>query len=474
MIHVLIVDDELWSLYGMKKLVDWNELGFEIRWETNDSLKAMKIIEEEEPDVVISDIVMPELTGLELLSCTREKDINTEFVFVSGFADFYYAQQAMEYGAFHYLLKPLKRQDLKDTLLRLKKHLSAELIDPKAEFSLYEQFLLSSVNNEEITRRIGISVSYPLMQAAIVVSNGTDDLDCFKSIPDINYAKIPMGKNRALVIFNCSSDLSSKISQLLEDSKVEIGLSKTIPSNGEISKIYKQCKISLFDRFVNEKERIHSFKQHNYPAVKVLINKVIDGIMANKPSENESLFSEIIECYEKNSWGISEAAFLYNELSVYFNSHFPDDEVVQEMEFMDCEQIINKFGKFELMCDYFKETTLEISKETSTPAVNENFQSLLEYVQTHFAEDLHLNDISNKFYLSSVYVCKLFKQITGLTFSKYIMNLRLTQACRLLKETNDTIFAISDQVGYNDYFYFNKIFKKNMNVTPSMYRKLKL
>ena len=64
MFRVLIVDDELWSLYGMKKLIEWQDFGYEICWETNDSVKAMKIIEEEEPDVVISDIVMPELTGL--------------------------------------------------------------------------------------------------------------------------------------------------------------------------------------------------------------------------------------------------------------------------------------------------------------------------------------------------------------------------------------------------------------------------
>lgn len=120
MISLLIVDDDEWILKGLKSVINWNEYGFQIIGEAPDGETAYEKILSLKPDVVITDIVMPNLTGLELIDKVMKESTKTEFVILSGYAEFSYAKKACQLGAFDYLLKPLEKEDLLDVLERLR------------------------------------------------------------------------------------------------------------------------------------------------------------------------------------------------------------------------------------------------------------------------------------------------------------------------------------------------------------------
>lgn len=119
-IGLFIVDDDGWILNGLKSIIQWEDYGFQILGEASDGFTAYDRILELKPDLVFTDIIMPELSGLELMTRLASKNIKTEFVVLTGYAEFAYAQEACRLGAFDYLLKPLEEEILMDTLERFK------------------------------------------------------------------------------------------------------------------------------------------------------------------------------------------------------------------------------------------------------------------------------------------------------------------------------------------------------------------
>ena len=110
MYTVLLIDDEPRILRGLHKTFKWGEMGFEVIAETTDSVKALELIFSLNPDVVFTDIRMPEIDGIELMKKVRAKGLDTEFVVISGFAEFEFAREALKVGALDYIMKPLDRE----------------------------------------------------------------------------------------------------------------------------------------------------------------------------------------------------------------------------------------------------------------------------------------------------------------------------------------------------------------------------
>lgn len=121
--RVFICDDELWIILGLKNLIDWQKEGFVICGEASDGVKAWERIRKLEPDLILSDIRMPGMDGIELLKTVKQAEMSAETVIISGYSDFQYAKVAMQYGCMDYLLKPIDEDELLDCLRRVKQTL---------------------------------------------------------------------------------------------------------------------------------------------------------------------------------------------------------------------------------------------------------------------------------------------------------------------------------------------------------------
>lgn len=164
MFSVMLVDDEPWALYGIRNSFKWDELGFEVIAEVTTSIKALELIKDLRPDVVFTDIRMPDMSGIELMIAVNDIGIDSEFVIVSGFAEFEYAKNAIKYGAFYYLLKPI---DIKEGIEVIKK-LAERLKEKKSYSALLNQ------SPENITQE-GINQSFKEL-LLYVNSNYQNDL----------------------------------------------------------------------------------------------------------------------------------------------------------------------------------------------------------------------------------------------------------------------------------------------------------
>lgn len=119
MFSVILVDDEPWALKGLRSSFDWTQLGFNIIGETCNPLEALELINNNKPDLVFTDIRMPKLNGLELIKECKSIGIDCEFVIISGFADFEYAQQAIEFDVLNYVLKPIELEKVNQLLINI-------------------------------------------------------------------------------------------------------------------------------------------------------------------------------------------------------------------------------------------------------------------------------------------------------------------------------------------------------------------
>ena len=111
MIQAILADDEGIIVKGLKKLIDWERLGVEIVGEAGDGAEALELIQKKAPQLVVSDIAMPGLSGLEMLRQIGSQRMNTKVIFISGYQEFSYAQDAVRYGAVDYLLKPVEQEE---------------------------------------------------------------------------------------------------------------------------------------------------------------------------------------------------------------------------------------------------------------------------------------------------------------------------------------------------------------------------
>lgn len=172
MYNVLIADDETWVIFGLKRMIEKSGLPFRVIGETNDGVTTLEEVEKKKPDVLFSDIRMPGYTGLELLEHIQEKKLDVKVVFVSGYAEFTYAQKALSLGAVDYLLKPIKPDMMTTVLKKLEVKLAGkvqeEVIEQKEEkvpvieqiITEIQEYYTENITLTELAKKYGISVGY--------------------------------------------------------------------------------------------------------------------------------------------------------------------------------------------------------------------------------------------------------------------------------------------------------------------------
>ena len=160
MYSVVLLDDEPWILKGIRKTFDWNKMGFEVIGEFTSSKVAWEACSDNAPDVIFTDIRMPNYSGIDLLKMAREKMLDTEFVVISGFAEFQYVQQALRYSAFDYCLKPIQKNDADAVLEKLRNHLDkksemkTKVYRAQGESDSKEGIIISELYNKKFEEMI--------------------------------------------------------------------------------------------------------------------------------------------------------------------------------------------------------------------------------------------------------------------------------------------------------------------------------
>lgn len=526
--HVLIVDDEFRIGTLIKKLIHWDEFNLECVDVVDNGGTAFEIIQSERcPDVVITDIRMPKINGLELIAMTREIHKDMKFIVISGYKEFEYAHQALQYGVEDYLLKPVNEDELNRVLKKISEELSIRWQSEQEQRALKEavsesrhiirrDFLKNIIETEEseviddrvefqgeIYRGIDIKLDYvdynkkdkkqdKLTIARIeeiverILKAETEEvLICEKENLHI-YCLFNYEFSKSKAIKNSMNDILMEIKDYLmgfEQYEVTIGIGTERKEFAEIRFSIKEAHRAVGNRIKQGTGRIIYAEtiQHDIRTEegflteewKEWIRASIESYSVDKLEQciNQA-YSEYMTQDEKDFSGCYDMA---EEIVNYFfeRMELQQDEENREKKCVisNCQHcytisglkrcLKNSLGKF-----------VEESKEAAEAESVKPIRQARKYMEEHYNEKIVLEDLAEIVGLNPVYFSVLFKKETGINVSAYLLNVRMEKAKEFLCNTNETIAAIGDRVGYKDSRYFSQTFTKQVGVKPALYRKL--
>ncbi|THF75235.1 response regulator transcription factor [Cohnella fermenti] len=482
MYKVLIADDEPWVAYGISRLIDWTSEGFEVIGEVYDGASALAQVREARPDVVISDIRMPGLDGIELLEEIRKLGSGTQVVLVSGYSEFEYAQRALRLGAFDYLLKQIDKEQLRETMARLR-----ERLDDKRQASswvdqqLGELFeLLNSDSDTEIGRFYACreTSEYPNYRVVSVHYEQPADIGDMKEIRGMGSLSgfaMRTGQQRWTLLLNYDETEPADLLELIEKrlgSASHIGISTLGRASDSLSRLYREADTALFTSLLYPGLRVARYRANEPLAgASAHLLRLELAIREQATDRIKEIVREIEQECLRQQPNAEQVTSVYNQIVALLHKYYGQDEAFPDPEFMSYSQL----GRLGDPADSIFErvrTAFDRQAEPDFPIVREQVKSVMSFIDIHFTDDLSLGVIAKRLNLSLGYLSFLIKKETGRTYSEYVSFKRIALAKELLANEALSIHEIVERVGYKDYFHFNKLFKKHVGVTPSKYRKL--
>ncbi len=535
MIKVLIADDEKKICQLIEALVDWAEFGMEIVGFAHDGEQALEYIETYKPDLVITDIRMPGKDGLEIIELGKKLNSELEFIIISGYKHFEYAQSAIKLGVNDYLLKPIKKSELLGTLSKLEQKFRFKTdqlnVDEKLKLSLktnlekirnaffsdyilkdeilsYEkpsieyfnskyhlmledglfQILIINVDSYQDTfYKEGMSVFGSKIEE-IIAENLVDNCFDFKTYIDTR---------RAICLLNYAEANRETIRRKIKDILTQLLIQSNIFDNLEITiaigEAYDIENIKQSFRDAEEKSMQRIIKGRG--KIIELYNKedinVSDSILLEFSKNmsgaievlDEKLIFENINVLqrklkaENNITGfelfntVIEAVNLFLMLLRNYQFNTEKTKYIQEKFIKEFENSFSYEQLFSNMDRLIKTILDEVMTEKKQLEIKP-IRAAKQYIQTNYMKHISLEEVSSIVGFSPAYFSSMFKKESGQNFMEYISEVRINKAKDFLKTTNWSIAVICESVGYSDLKHFTQIFKKYTGLKPNEFRKL--
>ena len=452
MFKVLLVDDMKAIQDSLRNSIDWKLYHMDIAATAFNGAEAMRIVESMPIDLVITDIQMGQYGGLELCQNLAERYPHIKIIIMSGFAEFSYAQKAIKYGVLGYCLKPLEYDEICRHLVR-----AAQVLRSSNSQTNYDDLLdaLNSNDPENITQTLK-KLGYDQPECYLSLSTGTQriPLDAKSGL------WVRIGR-RQYAYITYEPIPQSEVDQLLRNAHTSFC---TRPDRIKTVNLYadiNSLSIGAFQFFVEpERRQVCEMIRDSNSELLSEVSRVIStgdrGQLAN--------------CLERVRGSSGEftahsALRLYHLITV--SKLFPQGEYE---DIFNMEQMVRKYGSFSRMLDdLIRNLACSDSQPEENSLSNTRFLQMMAYINEHYTQDISLTQMGEELHLNNNYLSQIFKRETGITFSKYIVNLRIEKAKELLATGNYSIGKTAQEVGFNDYFYFLKTFKRITGMTPRQY-----
>lgn len=470
MYRVMIVDDEQWALIGIRKFIQRGSDQFEVIYETTNPIDALEAICERQPDLVFTDIRMPEISGIDLIEKVRQRGVQTEFVIISGFSEFSYAQQALRAGALDYLLKPLDIPNAPDILGKIKQQLDArQKID---DLTIYGRLNAEQDSLSLLQSRFDGPLM-PCWQAATVIFDRS--VQPVMTLPlgkDAQMLPLQLGPRKVIYLINSQTSQHSAIQQAVSDMPgiVSCGLSPASIGNEPLAHLMRLCEVAVYDTFIHPEKQVFTFHAAQPSRVLDVWQQISRELRSCQADQLTKLLSGLPEYFCSHDLTVNDALSLWNLIAENIHDHLPDTDALSDVTPLRLRTLVEKFGTMKSMCQYLTAQLIQ-QEQPRDGSANQHFRKLLRFAEAHYMDSLNLQELCDSFYINVSYCCELFRKETKQTFTQYITRLRMEHARELLTTTTLPLKEICERIGYNDYFYFDKVFKKNVGCTPSEYRR---
>jgi YesN/AraC family two-component response regulator len=527
---ILIADDEELIRQGIRARLEYLDFKPIAIYEAGNGLEAIELVKSHEVDIIITDIRMGDMDGLTLIRNIKPFYPKIQFVIISGYAEFEYAEQAIQLGVKAYLLKPISNDALKKTMddVLSKMEVGENLLKTVREGTrsieekknyLFEKCMNDMLRNSELVKE-GSKVAgvvekmFPLnnrwVMAAIINIDGESYEQAHFEHKDIELIQFSV-KNVfseldspfPKVIVNNLANINQLFAMISHVDKTQLrveaekmftklqnimwkkmGISLTFGISAVKSSISIECikeaQEAFLQRIIHGKSNLYF-----YDDIKILSTTqiptsklhILSQYMERHDAGNiEALMNDIfsdeqIKKYNANYVRIIWVRIISILLNVA-NTSFTNDPKNMEKLILDFE-VFNSFRSLEELRSYLYMlilSSIQMNGEIDIKSKNK-IKLGIKFIEDNYNRDIAVNELAEKLSMSPNYFSTIFKRETGQTTMNFIKDIRLKKACEFLANTNKSIVEIAKEVGYEDSQYFFRVFKKTTGQTPLQYRK---
>jgi len=514
MYKVMIVDDEPLIREGLATLIDWETYGFQVIQTAKDGLDALDKVEAHNPDLLIVDIRMPGMDGLQLIETIRSRNWNPKLLILSGYADFDYAKKAIKSRVEGYILKPVDEDELIEYLTSIKQALDREQEEAKQYSSVTrkscETLIQSALTGTgsykgSISSRASelgliwkqyqvllLLIQFDNARQVDVLSNAREKLESWIEGQDLGV--VFMRDLQIGILLRGQFVTNSQLERLYKELGEALGeleltyyaaIGRTVYRFVDIKASYDEAFELLKRKFFASSGRILSMESS--PELKSMIegakpegefdaehyaDKLYLALdLANKDSIHEILVNMKAEMmrYDLSEQAVKTAAVqLLSSVVGKMLQHHDELRNVQQ----DSASWILDFYRFESIDEMFSSIEDKLSQlvdRFGTMNSETLVKRMIDLIHRNYDENLKLETLADIFNYNSAYLGKMFKSQTGEYFNTYLDKVRIEKAKQFLEE-GLKVYQVAERVGYTNVDYFHSKFKKYTGVSPSAYR----
>ncbi|MGL6201678.1 MAG: response regulator transcription factor [Lachnospiraceae bacterium] len=513
---VLFADDEYWTREKIRVMIPWQDYGLVFLEPAVDGEDVLNKVREHHPDILITDINMPFLNGIELLWQLQQESPDIVTFVVSGYDDFDYVKDAFMAGAVNYLIKPVTKIDLVNAIIksmerigereneRQKLKKAASLIEDREFSQLIERkeqpFMPGITAGDEmgIVGRTLVLIKFHNIRAILELDNNGQFAMEFKQEIKSIFQKQEIivfhndyRFNEFIIITHAAQgELKEYVNQIArkirEDGEIKytICITEQSYSIASIHTAYVEAISLLMRRKVKAPGEIifadAGATEHSKPMVKRL-GREQEKLLRNYLGQNNitgirDKFFESIRKQAETLTYLELKQIIKQTLAIieeYVFDRYPPEKAAEFETIAELSGQITESLDEAKIRDYFAgimELLIIARPETASDTMKQTVHRVADYIESHYNMELSLTSLAEKFHVDPTYLSKIFSQEIGENLITYITNKRTEQAKLLMKDENINLSEIAFMVGYDDYTYFSRVFKKRTGYSPREYR----
>ncbi|WP_165822675.1 response regulator transcription factor [Paenibacillus montanisoli] len=531
MFRLFIVDDNKYERNGIKESIDWQSLGIQVVGTFANGLEALTRIDELKPHIVITDIAMPLMNGVEMSERIRQSHPDVKIIFISCHSDFEFAKSAVDLGIYGYVLKPIIADELERALHKLlaefteqhreqmeKERMMQQLegMLPLVQEQFLKEVLLGNFRNEDDIRQRIEFLALPIIEHATmsVISvkcpraegerERQSAMDAYFQSYSIKNriarsetperAMVPVqfsAEDYAAIVFDQQGDKQGVIDaavQLNTSISAELGIQATMGISTcsreltELERLYKQSQKAVNTRFYSGSNPIILFEEiddrsdspfEEMPSLEDVYQDMKALMSFGSGQDIEEFIGKYLndESAKHGESYVKGFALLFSHLTgiLLLESNQPG-------HFGDNAAAwdkLNRMSTKEDVVQWVRQTFAAIKERLTDRNASRNVKvigAIKQMIHDNYHEQISIEDISKSVYLSGRHANGLFKKETSQTIFDYLIQFRIEKAKQLLKEEGSKVAAVAEAVGYLNTSYFILAFKKNVGMTPAEFK----
>jgi two-component system response regulator YesN len=527
-VTLCVIDDMKSVTDGIACQIPWADYGVKVAGAACDGEEGLRLIRESKPDIVLTDIRMPNLDGIEMMSRLKAGSYAGKVIFFSGYTDFEYAQQALRLGAFDYITKPFSMKQIVDIVLKAKEAIEAELAEqtrvlemkrrvqeslPVLRQEFFHLLLHHRSSVQSVQQRWEfLQIGFKPTDLAVMVIEIDQMAERSRSLPieEVELIRFSLqniveetiascmsgllfreSMSRFVVVYQCPGSVQeNRLAEKCRENiarytkfTVSIGQSRKAKDVSELPDAYREAVFALsyqfyaggnvvllYDDVAGKDSPLPRYSKEKEQELAMWLRS---GNATNSAETLEDMFRELA-----SGPALPEPMVL---MSVYSElASFVIRILLEKVPYSDLQALERKLRDKQalpsvplkelqqLLLDIVREGCRHI-KSRQHSETQQAINEAIRYIRSRLHTDLTVNECARHVHLSSNYFVNLFKKVTGMTFVQFLTQERMEKAKTMLLEGKQ-IQDIAAEIGYEDRRYFSEVFKKTTGMTPSEYK----